>query len=169
VTVRRATAADVEAIAAVHVASWKEAYPGLVPQEYLDALRAEDRVAPWRATLETQPWPVVLVLEEDGTMVGFAAVSPTRDDDLDHDAVGEVQAIYLDPSAWGRRQGDVLMKAALDELRAGGFTSACLWMLAVNDRARRFYERLGWAPDGVTKRHDWVHFVATDARFVRAL
>ena len=44
-------------IAEVHVRSWKGAYPGLIPQSYLDALRAEDRVGAWDETLADSAWP----------------------------------------------------------------------------------------------------------------
>ena len=40
------------------------------------------------------------------------------------------------------------MEAALDSLGRAGFTEATLWVIDRNDRARRFYEAGGWAPDG---------------------
>ena len=43
------------------------------------------------------------------------------------------------------------MSAALVALRAAGFTTAMLWVLGTNARARRFYERRGWRPDGTSK------------------
>ena len=43
---------DAMAIADVHVRSWKSAYPGLIPQPYLDALRPEDRLARWTAVFQ---------------------------------------------------------------------------------------------------------------------
>jgi hypothetical protein len=47
VTVRLATAADVPAMGRLHVRAWQAAYQGHVPDDYLDGLRAEDRVAGW--------------------------------------------------------------------------------------------------------------------------
>ena len=47
--IRTAVESDVEAIAHVHVASWRETYPGIMPQEILDGLREEQRVDQWRA------------------------------------------------------------------------------------------------------------------------
>jgi len=165
VEIRRARPADAPAIAEVHVRSWQGAYPGLIPQDYLDALRPEDRVGWWRDALATTPWPVVLVAEEDGAVIGFASVSPTRDADDDSSTVGELQTIYLHPDAFGRGKGASLLHAALEVLRTAGFTEATLWALETNTRARRFYERHGFVNDGVTKRHDWIAFVATDVRY----
>jgi hypothetical protein len=57
------------------------------------------------------------------------------------------------------------MSAALVALRGADFTTATLWVLGTNARARRFYERRGWQPDGASKLHDWGAFVATDLRY----
>lgn len=42
-------------------------------------------------------------------------------------------------------------ETAVDSLRALGMRGAILWVLESNARARRFYERAGWRPDGGTK------------------
>lgn len=166
---RRAGPGDAPGITEVHVRAWKEAYPGLIPQDYLDALGVEDRLGQWDEALSGGPWPVVLVAEEGGTVLGFASIGPTRDDDLDGRRVGELQTLYLDPGRWGTGLGAQLHDEAMAELRRAGFVSASLWALDTNARARRFYERRGWTADGTTKLHDWGAFVATDVRYVLGL
>jgi RimJ/RimL family protein N-acetyltransferase len=47
------------------------------------------------------------------------------------------------------------MSAAMDELRDLGMREASLWVLRDNQRARRFYERLGWQPDGRTSSESY--------------
>ena len=44
------------------------------------------------------------------------------------------------------------MDAALRQLRADGCSIATLWVVVDNHRARRFYDQLGWQPDGTTRR-----------------
>src|SRR5437016_5897153 len=44
-----------------------------------------------------------------------------------------------------------LLWPAEDQLRSAGYAEATLWTLAASGRARRFYERQGWAADGATK------------------
>jgi ribosomal protein S18 acetylase RimI-like enzyme len=80
--------------------------------------------------------------------------------------VGEIMTFYLDPSVFGTGGADLLMRAVLVALRAAHFRAAVLWVLGTNARARRFYERHGWRPDGRSKLHDWGAFVATDVRYV---
>jgi ribosomal protein S18 acetylase RimI-like enzyme len=43
------------------------------------------------------------------------------------------------------------MARAVADLRSHGYTSATLWVLAANRRARAFYEHLGWQSDGNTR------------------
>lgn len=150
--------------------SWKAAFPGLLPQGYLDALAPADRLEQWEHALASPgPWPSVLVADEDGELLGFAAAGPTRDDDADPATVGELYTLYVDPGAFGTGLGAALLEAAVGELIAGGFARATLWVLHSNARARRFYEAHGWAADGATKEHDWDAFVATDVRYRRPL
>ena len=111
--VRPATLADATEIAVIHVRSWQAAYRGLMPQDYLDGLDPAARAARWQRNLAALDWPAsgVLVVsagpETASTgIAGFAGYWPTRDDDDDPAATGEVAAIYLHPSrgAWYRRR-----------------------------------------------------------------
>ena len=50
--------------------------------------------------------------------------------------------------AHGRRRRTGLTDAALDGLRTAGYRRVVLWTLTENARARRFYDKAGFAPDG---------------------
>lgn len=71
---------------------------------------------------------------------GFVAVAPPW-----------LEALYVRPSAWGSGVADELHAWAVDRLRAAGTTTARLWVLEENVRARRFYERHGWRADGTSR------------------
>ena len=150
--VRRAEPQDAPAVAGVHVASWREAYRGLLPQEYLDALSVEARTMTWAKAFSRLPGQssTTVVGELDGQIVGFACVGPSRDDDTDT-ATAELWGLYLDPAHWGVGHGHTLHTEALDIARASRATAATLWVLTTNQRARNFYERHGWTPDGAGK------------------
>jgi GNAT superfamily N-acetyltransferase len=189
--IRRATENDAMAIAKVHVRSWQAAYPGLIPQDYLDGLRPEGRLAGWQEILGSTnwPWAGMLVLVDEaggtetsgavtsgtvtggtvtgsGTITGFSHMCPSRDDDLDPATTGEITSIYLAPEAWGGGNGLALIQASIATLVTAGYETACLWALDTNAKARRFYEIGGWTLDGATKIHDWGTFVCTDVRYV---
>jgi GNAT superfamily N-acetyltransferase len=86
----------------------------------------------------------LLIVELDGTVAGFAALGPARDDP----ATGELYAINLAPEHWGRSAGRELLRSVREELEGLGFTDAVLWVLPANRRARSLYEVDGWAADG---------------------
>ena len=57
------------------------------------------------------------------------------------------------------------MQAGLDAMRAAGYRDAILYVLEDNPRARRFYEREGWALDGGTKRDEFLGVEVTELRY----
>jgi GNAT superfamily N-acetyltransferase len=152
VSVRVAVPADAAAIAAVHVASWRGAYAGLIAQATLDALDVEEFAARReRSLIEPPAGACHFVAEAGGAVVGFAVAGPTRDDDADKAVVAEVYAMYALPSAWGTGTGRALMEACIAFLKQGGFREATLWVLSENARGRRFYEAAGFRVDGATR------------------
>jgi GNAT superfamily N-acetyltransferase len=152
-TVREATARDAAAVAGVHLAAWRAAYRGLVPDGDLDSMRLGERTARWREQLTHRPLgQVTHVAEAGGEIVGFAAGGGCRDEDSGS-AVGELYAIYVEPGSWRQGYGGLLQTACLDTLRAHGFAEARLWVLDGNATARAFYERSGWSADGARASH----------------
>lgn len=153
VAIRPATPADAAQIAAVHIASWREAYDGVVPEDFLAGLDAADRAEVWRQTLErVDRGQSVWVAEDEGRVVGFAHLGPSRDEDAERSTM-EIYSIYLEPHAWGRGIARELMRTVLAAVPVGA--TVTLWALDTNDRARHFYRRNGFAPDGVEKMEEF--------------
>ncbi|WP_169789916.1 GNAT family N-acetyltransferase [Actinoplanes subtropicus] len=168
--VREATVNDVEALADVHVRTWRKAYQGKVPQQYLDQLDPRQRQEVWQRILQ-DPGPAITLVAEHKSqgVVGFIRVSPSRDADADSQLTGEVQAVYLLPEYWGHGAGQLLMAAGLRRLTEAGYRDSTLWVLATNNRARRFYEAGGWRPDGATKTDDSRGFSLFEVRYRRTV
>lgn len=150
--IRTAVAADVEGIATAHVAAWRVAYRGVVPDHYLDGDEFErSRLAGWTAALtegpdaNEDPLSQLLVPTLDGRVVGFGIFGWERVD-LGTDATvrGELYGLYLHPDVWGTGIAGALIERCHSGL-AERFDEAVLWVLRDNPRARRFYERSGWA------------------------
>jgi ribosomal protein S18 acetylase RimI-like enzyme len=148
--IREATLGDARSIAEIHVRAWQAAYRGQMPDEYLDRLSVEDRLAQheWSLRSQRETWRL-WVADDGGSVVGFAVTGPSEDADAD-ERTGEVYAIYLEPERVGSGLGRQLFADAVGDLRSRGFRTATLWVLESNDRARRFYELAGWKPDGTT-------------------
>lgn len=139
---RAATPADAQAIARVHVASWRTTYPGMLPGSYLRAMHDDDYTVRW-ARILTDPAGrnTVFVAEEQGQIVGFASGGREREGDPRY--LGELYAIYLLQEAQGRGHGRALVRAVADMLVERGMTSMLIWVLRENTAARGFYEHLG--------------------------
>jgi ribosomal protein S18 acetylase RimI-like enzyme len=170
-TIRPATAHDAVAIADVHVRSWQEAYRGMMPPDYLDRLDPADRLPLWRQLLaesDRRRGDVLVAAVDDG-ICGFSAFGPNRDEDQDPGRVAEVGAIYLAPGAMGQGVGRALMTASLDRLTRMGYEQVTLWVLDVNERARRFYETAGFRPDGGSKADDREELNLAELRYRRPL
>jgi len=169
--VRPATPSDVTAIATIHVETWQVAYRSQVPEEYLEGLSVDGRISAWRDILAATAWPStgVFVAEADGgNVVGFTHIAPSRDDDAPP-GKAEVTSIYVRPDAWGSGAGRALLEAACASLRSGGFGSATLWVLDSNERARRFYEAMGWKVDGRGKVERRGDFELNEVRYAVTL
>ncbi|MDF2979062.1 MAG: GCN5-related N-acetyltransferase [Actinomycetospora sp.] len=153
VVLRGATPGDAHAIATVTVRSWRAAYRGLLPDDVLAGLSVHDREQRWSDALAAPPelLRVVVAVVADA-VVGFAATGPPLvPDDRADPTLGDLYALYLEPEVWRRGIGTRLHSAALDGLRACGFTHAGLWVLDTNARALRFYDRVGWTDTGRTQ------------------
>lgn len=108
----------------------------------------------------------LLVVEDEGEIVGFSVVGPDRDG---AEETGEIVAIYLAPDVWDRGYGWALMEHSVAELRTHGFKKAVLWVLSGNERARRFYETAAWIADGGEKTETWQGHPLAHIRYSRDL
>jgi len=153
------------------VRSWQAAYAGLLPAPFLEAMDVEINAAKFRERLSSAtPLSEDWLLEVDGVVVGWAnCLSMTRDPDGEA-SVSEIAAIYLVPSVWGQGLGLSMLTCLVDGLAEAGTRVVTLWVLESNQRARRFYERQGFVPDGLTKEVSIVEgVVLNEVRYRRAL
>lgn len=174
IEIRPGSAADAPAITRVRGESWQAAYEGIIAAP--DIARA---TAAGGAAADPPPYRRTLVAEagEDPAVVGYASFGPERavapvsrspraaagdwpprrvpgPESLTAAGraglVGELYALYVTPAWWSAGAGRALMERVLTSLRAESYRRAVLWVLADNARARRFYERAGFAPDGAS-------------------
>jgi GNAT superfamily N-acetyltransferase len=144
--VRRAGPVDAEAIARVHIASWRTTYAGLLPEHVL-AKRTdwEVRRALWVGRLRGGERSVFVV--EDGVgIVGLACASVMPERPQDYEPLPQfgayLDALYLLLDRQQRGFGRALLGAVARDLVARGITSMALHVLSTSP-ARRFYERVG--------------------------
>lgn len=164
---RAALPQDAAEVAGVHIRSWQVGYRGLFPDDYLDGLRAEDRMA--RYTFgDTGPGrPATLVAVVDAAIRGFVTTAASPDEDAA--GLGQLCALYVDPQAWNRGVGRALLAEARTRLSSQGFAEAVLWVLVGNERAQRFYQADGWRSDGQRRQEYVWGALADEIRYRRRL
>jgi ribosomal protein S18 acetylase RimI-like enzyme len=170
VVIRSGSAADATSIAAVQRSGWFAAYEGIIPREIIDHVTAPDEGARVRQTFRTRPWQRMMVAVAgtrdtrgpgDPGIVGYASFGPETNvltgpwppplTDAGRDGLAaELYALYVRPAWWSTGTGRALMDRVLAQTCAARYQSVVLWVLRDNTRARRFYERAGFTPDGAT-------------------
>ncbi len=140
--IRSATVDDASAIESVRLSGWRAAYGPLLPAGALDDVD----LGAWseRRAQQIAAGGPHLVAVVDGRVQGFCCYGASRDDD---DLSDEVYGLYVSPSAWSTGLGRTLLGTALIDIDG----PAHLWVLRDNQRALRFYQRAGFAPDGISK------------------
>jgi GNAT superfamily N-acetyltransferase len=144
--IREATPADAEALGRMHWASWREAYAPLLPEGFWTEEAQAARIAGWHRNLATpHPGSITTVAVRDGEVVGHASAGPSRPNGTAGAPVRdrELWSAYVLASEYGTGLASRLLEAVLP---AGA--PAELWVFEANPRARAFYAKHGFVPDG---------------------
>jgi len=171
---RRATVADVDAIAQLHAESWRWSYRGIYSDAFLDGDAVAERLAVWQKRLsEPEPGAFTVVAELDDAIVGFAHV--VLEDGPPLGAV--LQNIHVAPGCKRRGIGSRLMAEVGREL---GDLRLAVWVREDNAAAQAFYEARGGRrtrhelggpfADGSRApvvRYEWRDAVTTNPTFLR--
>jgi ribosomal protein S18 acetylase RimI-like enzyme len=142
-------------------------YRGLIPQDYLDALRPEDRASRYGFEQMNPSGPFTHVAVDGDRICGHVTTGRSREVDLPD--AGEIWALYVDPHRWGDGIGRQLLGAGCQHLVGQGHDLAVLWVLSDNLRARRFYELAGWRLDGRHRTDAIGDHPVHEVRYQRAL
>jgi len=145
VELRLARPDEAEAVARLHIACWREAYgpiaaPGLLAAHLADEAGRRDR---WRSQIEAGQAPLIAVVADEA--VGFVKVGASQA--VDAPTPLTLYALYVRAAWHGSGIGNALFEAGL------GDRAAHLWVLEDNARARAFYDRRGFRPEGTRKKY----------------
>jgi len=137
---RPAVPADAPAIAALHVAVWRDTYRDLAPPEAAAALDVARRQARWEAIL-ADPAQIALVAEVDGGLAGFGLAGPPGDPAFG--GRGEVKYLYVGRDFARRGIGRRLLATLAAAMGERGYAALGLGVVVGNDPAIAFYEAQG--------------------------
>jgi diamine N-acetyltransferase len=150
IRIRRATAADAPALAALGVETFTEAFGHLYPKADLDDFLEGNHALPKIEKSLADPDIAAWVAEDtDGRLVGYAQVGPP---DMPHPDLrpeqGELKRLYVLNSHQNLGLGGRLIEPAIDHLVARGRTPIWISVWAHNEAGQRFYRRYGFRKDG---------------------
>ena len=148
--IRYAKKADADAIALINSQSFKTAFSGIIPDDFLEEKfsyeRLRDRLS--QEICEDIAVNSIMFLEDKPVgMMTFGNPVVEEDDTL----TIEIMRIYLLPEHWGERLGKEFMEWGLKELHKMGYKKVNLWVIEENSRARGFYKKMGFKHEGVTR------------------
>lgn len=125
--------------------SWKKAYQGIIPQNYLDDLPLNKSEASLINTV-FENYHENFLLEDQGKYVAMSSIGASRD--LKYKDFGEIMSIYVLPEMFRKGYGRYLFEQDLKKLKEQGYFKVYLWVLEQNKEARLFYEKMGFYPNG---------------------
>ncbi|MEZ5216190.1 MAG: N-acetyltransferase family protein [Ilumatobacteraceae bacterium] len=139
VLIRDAVEADMEAVRSIYNAT----IPTTTVAWTEDLQTSEQRLA-WFATQQERGFPV-LVAEQDGDVVGFAAYSDFRGAGRWPGYRYTVEhTIHVRERAWGLGVGRALLEELLERARSQGMHVMVGGIDGANESSLRFHERLGF-------------------------
>lgn len=148
-TIRPPEPRDVESLAALHIAVWRNAYRGLIEQPLLDGMALSQSVQRWQKTItrlrSEQFGHTVLAAFLADEPIGIVEAGPAQEEN----APRATEVLSLNVA--GRWHGTGVAQALMTE--AVGDSDAYLWVLRGNERAIGFYRKLGFELDE-TERYD---------------
>ncbi|CCD89698.1 Conserved protein of unknown function; Putative GCN5-related N-acetyltransferase [Bradyrhizobium sp. ORS 285] len=142
IIIRAAINEDAPAIAALHAASWRDAYANILAPEFLGGAIEADRLNVWtqRLSAPAADQLVTVACDPEGPLRGF--VCCYRDADPVWGSL--VDNLHVSPDGRGSGLGARLLRDAAAQLAASGAASGLhLWVFEANTAGLRFYIRLG--------------------------
>ncbi len=142
ISIRIATLTDAAQIAAIHCASWRDAYANVLDEAFLAGPIEEDRRSAWFGRLEN-PDKKRIILVADVAQARPAAFSCVYVD-LDATWGSWIDNLHVYPELRGRGIGEHLIRATARYVAVEAKTVGLhLWVFEANQAALRFYHRLG--------------------------
>ena len=144
ISVRPGIAADLPLIARIHMASWRDAYRDVIPDEILGGRTVEGSLRGWRSTFEQYPDNITVAELANAECVGFCCAGPVVDVEKNDPFEFEIYGLHVEPKARRKGVGAALLRAAFKRaVVRERMNSAIVWTLKGLEMSREFYAREG--------------------------
>lgn len=141
--IRQGAPADLAPIAAIKVRGWADTYgPLLSPAILRPFLDVDDQVDELRRELAREDSLLLVAVDEEDRVIAFALTF------VEAKPAPWLESLHVAADLRGHGLGTQLMRATAAELRKRGHNTMRLGVVAGNDAAARFYQRLGGSLEG---------------------
>jgi GNAT superfamily N-acetyltransferase len=151
--VGEASVDDIEQIAGVHLASWRRAYSGIYPQDFIDDNSIAILMEYWRPLFEKPHFSYANVVARiGGNIVGVCAL-------LNAEESAEVDRFHEDARFHGRGVGRAMFEHLVQVARAAQQPELFAYVVERNAEGVAFWEHMGfaWNPDHPLANHPCKH------------
>jgi ribosomal protein S18 acetylase RimI-like enzyme len=142
IAIRRARVGEAAGIASVHVLTWRSAYAGILPDEFLSKLSLARLTIQYERAIRTGLGVHVASHASPFSGPAIVGFSTARRVPPGGPGDGEVETLYVLDDWQDRGLGGQLLRASAKHLAALGCSSAFAWVLRDNPSGY-FYRRLG--------------------------
>jgi len=144
---RMATVADAAALADLGARTFTHTFGHLYQPADLEIFLQNHTPDNWEKELD-DPAFQVRVAEQDGQMVGYAKLGPPHLPFEPRGEAAELRQLYVIEEMKGQGVADALIRWVIDRARDRRADYLYLSVFTENHRARRFYEKYGFEPEG---------------------
>jgi len=147
ISYRSATVRDAETLSALGVATFTDTFGHLYQPGDLQIFLQNHSPEGWAREL-ADPAFAVRVAELDGRMVGYAKLGPPHLPFEPRGEAAELRQLYVLEEMKGQGVAHALIEWVIDRARDRRADHLYLSVFTDNHRARRFYEKYGFEPEG---------------------
>ena len=161
--IRKLELNDIPRVAEIQIYAWRIYDKGVLSDEYLfkDMLVVK-RMEYFEKFVKKNNSEMYVF--DDGIVKAFLTVGRCKDEDK-ADSL-QIRSIYVDPFFQRNGIGSLLIEHFENIARQRNFTEVCLWVMEHNQKARTFYEKFDYAPDGKKVTYD---LGTSEMRYVKTL
>ena len=141
IIIRNMEKEDIPAVVDIQINGWREAYKGIVADEYLTGMNRDARIKKIENSYLKYGF---IVAQCQGKITGFANyIDSNKFTPETPDADCELSAIYVEPDLKRHGIGTKLFECVKEELTRKNKRKMVLWCLKDNEPSRKFYEKTG--------------------------
>lgn len=148
INIVKVTEETVSELGRVHALAWQSSHKGIVSEEFLYSFTPERQTKFFQDEMKDESKSFYLAYLDDRP-IGMISLNICPDGEAED--VGEIISIYLLPEYQRNGYGKQMIDFGIDVLRQNKKQFTFLWMMNINQKAKNFYEKCGFAYSGCEK------------------